>query len=124
MSCLFRDCNNVFTVGVDYVSTSESLVFPNGSVKGCCNHCFNITINDDLLIEDTEVFNIRVQVTEGTRFGGAQNRSIGQVAVKIHDDDGRVTNICLYVQFDSMYFSSNSVLYSSSSLCEPMPAKI
>lgn len=76
---------------MDYVSRSKSLVFPNGSKKGCCNQCFNITINDDLLIEDTEVFNIHVEVTEGTRFGGAQNRSIGHVAVKIHDDDGTVT---------------------------------
>lgn len=88
-----------FTGGVDYVGEIESLIYPNGSAKGCCNQCFNIAIKNDLLIEDTEVFNIRVQVTEGTLFGGAQNRSSGSVAVRIRDNDGRVTlmlyNTCL-----------------------------
>lgn len=91
------NCNMAFFLGgedykgglIESENLNQILSFPTGSVKGS-RRCFNITITNDLLVEEQEMFsvNVRVDDAEAAQFGGALNSSTGSVAVNIIDNDG------------------------------------
>ena len=62
--------------------------------------CINVSIIDDCLKEQEEIFYIWATVVSpvvGMRFGGALNSTTGQMSVRIIDDDGKMpfVNSCV-----------------------------
>ena len=103
----------ILSGGEDYNTSVYQIAFTSGSIKDD-RQCFNITIDDDLLLEGNETFVINVQAhaenipsyTSGSgedsgssqsgsgqntsvNIRGAFNSSTGSISVTIVDDDGK-----------------------------------
>jgi hypothetical protein len=95
--------NKSATDGEDYTKSHDPIKFPSGSAKGD-HRCFNITIADDLLIEENEEFSIKAHVYENdcgtgsdskqencgpgsSNVRGALSSTTGSISVTITDND-------------------------------------
>ena len=72
--------------GVDYTFITTSFTFPTGSQIGT-RQCINVPIIDDIAVENTEVFHLRLSTSDPrVQLSSICNRA----TINIYDNDGEL----------------------------------
>ena len=77
--------NSLTLAGVDYTATTFVLTFLSGSVEGATQNA-NIPINDDNLVENTEIFDVQLLVP-----GTTPPAETASIAIFDNDSEFKVT---------------------------------
>ena len=88
---LFNSINNVTGGGIDYSSGNYTVTFPAGHT----NVVFNVSINNDAILEGSEIFNLTISpsfVPSGVIIDNPD-----QIIVTIMDDEGSNNEMMDYI---------------------------
>ena len=80
--------------GVDYTGVTTTLTFTSGATVGA-EMCINIPINNDLLVENTENFQVVVASDPNVMFDPAS----GSAIINILDDDSKSNNKTISLKY-------------------------